>query len=73
MTRPANPAEERVLQSLRQTNVITKAKMDECVALLEATVTCDKCGGDGTIPPEKDPLETPCDKCYGTGEMFVIR
>jgi DnaJ-class molecular chaperone len=71
MTRPANPPEERVLQSLRQTNVISKAEFDAAVALLEETVPCDKCGGDGNAAPEGEPPT--CNKCDSTGQMFVIR
>jgi DnaJ-class molecular chaperone len=70
--RPPNPAETRVLQSLRQTNVISKAEMDQCIALLEATETCDRCDGDGN--EYADDVEAPwCQKCDGTGQMRVIR
>jgi DnaJ-class molecular chaperone len=71
MARKPNPAEERVLQSLRQTNVISKSKMDECIALLEATEACDKCAGTGnSSPPDQAPG---CNKCQSTGQMLVIR
>ena len=68
MARKANPAEERVLQSLRQTNVITKAKMDECIALLEATEACDKCGGDGRTLALLGPWPQSTGKRGGTGK-----
>jgi DnaJ-class molecular chaperone len=78
MARTANPAEVRVLQSLRQTNIITKAQMDSCIALLEATEQCTRCGGTGhevNDPPEGFPPGTymPCSRCEGTGQQRVIR
>jgi DnaJ-class molecular chaperone len=68
MTRPPKSAEERTLQSLRQSGCITKAQMDQCFVLLSATEPCPKCAGSGTDPGS----ETPCGRCEGTGEQFVI-
>jgi DnaJ-class molecular chaperone len=69
-----------VLQALRQTNIITKAQMDQAVTLLEATELCTRCGGSKHEPndpqmPEGLPADTyvPCNRCEGTGEQRVIR
>lgn len=70
--RPAKSGEERVLQSLRQTNVISKSIMDQCIALLEATEPCDRCNATG-VHPIGDPVGSPCEKCEGTGQMYTIR
>ena len=70
--RPPNPAEERVLRAQRQANVITADQFRTCMDLLEATETCDRCGGDGN--EYADDTDAPwCEKCDGTGQMRVIR
>lgn len=74
--KPAKSPEVRVLQSLRQTNVISKAEMDACIALLEATEPCDRCGATGVYPPPPQaggPGGGTCEKCEGTGQMYSIR
>ena len=38
-----------MLQALRQTNAISKAEMDAAIALLEATVPCDRCEATGVL------------------------
>jgi hypothetical protein len=70
--RPAKSSEERVLQALRQTDCITKAQMDACIALLVATEPCDRCNETGAYPPE-NPVAASCAKCEGTGQMYTIR
>ena len=68
--KPASPAEERVLRSLRQGNVITADQFRTCLDLLEATQPCDRCGESGREPSDPN---LPCAKCTGTGQMYVLR
>lgn len=76
MARTANPPEVRVLQALRQTNIISAQQMRDAIALLEATETCDRCAGTGVADDVNTagiPVRIPCPKCDGTGQMRVIR
>ena len=69
--RPASLPEERVVKALREATAITGPERDAAMAALEATETCDKCGGDGNSMPEG--AAPGCEKCDGTGQMRVIR
>lgn len=72
MARTANPPEVRVLQALRQTNIISAQQMRDAITLLESTETCDRCGGTGRSAGF-DGVTTACPKCDGTGQMRSIR
>ena len=69
--RPANSAEERVLRAQRQAGVINADQFRTCMDLLEATETCDRCGGTGDDGTSG--LIPYCPKCESTGQMREIR
>jgi len=71
MARTPQPGEVRAIKALRDAKAITAPEQDLALAALEATTTCDKCGGSGNSQPEDMPPF--CDKCGSTGEMYVIR
>lgn len=75
--RPASPAEDRVVRALRQAGVITANQSRATLDILEATETCDRCGGDG-IDPDSEQLVASgvagtCVKCEGSGQMRTLR
>jgi DnaJ-class molecular chaperone len=70
VARTANAPEVRVLQALRQTNIISAQQMRDAITLLEATEACDRCDGTGVLP---QPAGAQCPKCEGTGQMRTIR
>jgi DnaJ-class molecular chaperone len=62
------------MRAQRQAGIITAEQFRAAMELLEATETCDKCGGKGDLSPVPEPDPSlPCPKCDGTGQMRTLR
>lgn len=59
------------MRAQRQADIITADQFRAAMDILEATETCDRCGGTGVYPPPDEPLF--CAKCEGSGQMRVLR